>query len=161
MIFETNRLLVRELSPKDLDPFHEMQSNPKVMQYADGEPKSYDEHKKELKDLCSKYIDDTNDFWIYAIVLKETNAFIGTVALVKDDADQDEIGFRFLERFWNRGFGFEVCMGLISHTKLKGFQTLVAYVSEFNVASIRILQKCGFYQVPWDTANEYKFELEI
>ena len=55
MIFETERLNVRGLILGDLDGFHEMQSNPKVMQYADGEVKSYDEHKTELNQLINKY----------------------------------------------------------------------------------------------------------
>ena len=51
IIFETHRLLVRKLKMSDLNPFHAMQSNPKVMQYAEGEVKSLEAHENELRDL--------------------------------------------------------------------------------------------------------------
>ena len=90
VIFETERLVVRKLQMSDLDPFHEMQSNPKVMQYADGEVKSKEAHTKELKNLIEFYEKVANDFWIYAIDRKLDNAFVGTLALIKDDQGDDE-----------------------------------------------------------------------
>ena len=162
MIFETNRLLVRRLSLEDLDGFHEMQSNPKVMQYVDGEVKTYQEHKTELSDLIQKYDGIENDFWIYTIELKTTSAFIGTVALVKDRDGSDEIGYRFLERYWNHGYGFEVCEGLIEYCRDIGMERLIGYVTSQNIASKRILLKCGFQEIDHeDQENELKFELQL
>ncbi|CAM1372633.1 GNAT family N-acetyltransferase [Tenacibaculum xiamenense] len=143
MIFETERLNVRELILQDLDGFHEMQSNPKVMQYADGEVKSYEEHKIELKQLISKYKEKGNDFWIYAIERKEDKTFVGTVALVKDRAD-DEIGYRFLEKYWGNGYATEICKGLINYCKSIGMKKLVGYVVDRNIASAIILKKYNF-----------------
>ena len=108
MIFETERLIIRRLVMSDLQSFHEMQSNPKVMQFADGEVKSLEEHQEELQDLINKYNIKHNDFWIYAIENKQTNNFMGTVALVKDENNDDEIGYRFLEKYWKNGYGSEI-----------------------------------------------------
>ena len=90
MIFETERLLVRKLVLDDLEAFHEMQSNDNVMQFVDGETKTFEEHLVELTDLINKYNLSNNDFWIYAIERKFDNHFIGTVALVKDGEDDDK-----------------------------------------------------------------------
>ena len=49
MIFETERLLVRKLVLDDLEAFHEMQSNDNVMQFVDGETKTFEEHLVELQ----------------------------------------------------------------------------------------------------------------
>ena len=151
MIFETNRMLVRKLTPEDLTGFHEMQSNPNVMKYVDGNPKSLKEHQLELQDLISKYDENGNDFWIYAVVSKADNSFLGTIAFVKDDLGNDEIGYRFLEKYWNLGYGTEVLNGIISYSKEKGLRDLIAYVSPQNVGSIKTLKKNQFSEIGIDT----------
>jgi RimJ/RimL family protein N-acetyltransferase len=97
----------------DLNPFHEMQSNERVMQYVDGEVKTKDAHKEELISLIKKYNQKNNDFWIYAIDRKSDTRFVGTCALIKDSNSDDELGYRFLEKYWSLGFGLEICKGLI------------------------------------------------
>ena len=66
MIFETERLVIRKLLMKDLESFFELESNPKVLQYATGEVKTHLECKIELDKLIKMYDDPKNDFWIYA-----------------------------------------------------------------------------------------------
>ncbi len=50
----------------DIRPYHEMQSNPKVMQYVTGEVQTEKEHLIELERLIGFYDREDNDFWIYA-----------------------------------------------------------------------------------------------
>ena len=165
MIFETERLIVRKLIDVDLTPFHKMQSNPKVMQYATGNVKSLEAHKIELRELIEKYDQANNDFWIYAIICKEDHKFIGTVALVKD-GDDDEIGYRFLEKYWNRGYATEVCGGLIAYCKSIGMRKLIGSVVNENVASAKILERFNFKKVKQFISDdiqlpETKYELEL
>lgn len=143
MIFETERLIVRKLILSDLNSFHEMQSNINVMQFADGDIKTFAEHQKELIELINKYKKPTNDFWIYAIERKLDTKFVGTVALVKDNLD-DEIGYRFLEKFWSLGYGSEICKGVILYCKSIGIKKIVAYAVNQNLASINILKNNNF-----------------
>jgi len=147
VIFETSRLVVRKLQMSDLEPFHEMQSNPKVLLYADGEVKSLEAHKRELHDLIRFYEKKENDFWIYAVERKMDHQFVGTVAFVKDDRKDDEIGFRFLEKYWGQGYGFEVGSGLVKYSKSLEIPKLIGYVIDKNIASAKILQKLGFEMV--------------
>jgi RimJ/RimL family protein N-acetyltransferase len=120
-----------------------MQSNPKVMQFADGEVKSLSKHQQELQELIGKYKLADNDFWIYAIERKSDHNFIGTLALVKDGND-DEIGYRFLEKYWANGYGFEVCAAAVDYCKQIGMKKLVGYVVDENIASAKILEKLNF-----------------
>lgn len=148
----------------DLQPFHEMQSNPNVMRFADGEVKSIEAHKKELCDLIDKYNQPNNDFWIYAIDRKEDIFFVGTVALVKDNND-DEIGYRFLEKYWKNGYGSEICKGLINYCKKIGLHKIIGYVADENLASVRILEQHNF-EIVAKIKDEYgndetKYELEL
>lgn len=155
MIFETERLLIRKLYFKDLEPFHQLESNPKVLKYATGEIKSLKENKKEILDLISRYDKHLNDFWIYAIERKSDNEFIGTLALVKDNID-DEIGYRFLEKYWGNGYGFEVCKATIVYSKKLGIKKIVGYVVDENIASSKILEKVGFKIVNHFISNDIK-----
>ncbi len=144
MIFQTERLLIRKLKPSDINPFHEMQSNDKVMIYTDAAAKTYDENIYELQYLIDCYNKPNNDFWVWAVIRKEDNAFLGTIALIKDDNGNDEIGFRYLEKYWNNGYGYEALTGLIAYAKAKGIKILVADVYAKNIGSEHILKKADF-----------------
>lgn len=165
MIFETERLLIRKLTLEDLEPFHQLESNSNVLKYATGEVKNHSENKIELLDLINRYQKHYNDFWIYAIERKSDHKFIGTLALVKDGID-DEIGYRFLEKYWRNGYGFEVCEGTISYCKQLNFKKLVGYVVDENKASAKILEKLNFKIVKKFICEdlklpETKYELEL
>ena len=165
MIFETQRLRIRKLILNDLNSFHEMQSNPKVMQFATGEVKTLLAHQKELSELINLYAKSNNDFWIYAIERKLDSKFIGTLALVKDNKD-DEIGYRFLEKYWGNGYGSEVCKAALKYCKEKGFRKLIAYCVDQNIASAKILEKLNFIVVEKFVSDdiqlpETKYEFEL
>ncbi|TCP24267.1 RimJ/RimL family protein N-acetyltransferase [Tenacibaculum skagerrakense] len=147
MIFETERLVIRKLLTSDLTSFFELESNPKVLQYATGEVKTLPECERELLELIEKYDVKDNDFWIYAIVRKSDKQFIGTLALVKDEEGDDEIGYRFIERFWGNKYASEVCEGLISYCKKTGMKKLIGNVVNENLASEKILLRFGFKKV--------------
>ena len=143
-IFETKRLRVRRLKLDDFDAFHKMQSNINVMQYVRGSAMTYQENKEELPILIEKYDIPKNDFFIYAVERKNDSAFVGTVALVKDDNLDDEIGYRFLEKYWNNGYGFEIAEGLVSYCKKIGIPKIIACVVNKNIGSAKIIEKLGF-----------------
>lgn len=164
MIFETERLIVRKLVRDDIFAFHEMQSNPKVMLYADGEVQNLEEHTIELDVLIANYNKANNDFWIYAVERKSDTCFVGTVAIVKDALD-DEIGYRFLEAYWGNGYATEICSGLIAYCKSIGFEKLIAYVISKNIPSLKILERFHFKRIEErvleSQLTEFKYELYL
>lgn len=147
LIFETKQFWVRKLQMNDLEPFHEMHANINVMRYVRGTAMTREENEKELPELIEKYDLKDNDFWIYAIERKQDGKFVGTVALVKDDQNDDELGYRFLEKYWGNGYGYEICQGLIDYCRAVGFPKLVGYVADVNIASAKILKRCNFSEV--------------
>jgi [ribosomal protein S5]-alanine N-acetyltransferase len=166
MIFETKRLLIRKLQVADIEPFYELESNPKVLQYATGEPKDLEESKKDLNQLIARYKNKENDFWIYAVERKSDKEFIGTLALIKDDEGNDEIGYRFIERYWGHGFATELCEGLIQYCKSIGIKKLIGCVVDENVASAKILERFNFVAIEKFVSDdiglpETKYELNL
>lgn len=143
MIFETERLLIRALDVADLNAFHTLESNAEVLKYATGSVKTLAENKIELTQLINNYKKTDNTFFIYAIERKLNATFIGTVALVKDGKD-DEIGYRLIKEYWQKGYGLEVCKGLILYCKQLKMQKLIGYVIDENIASKKILEKLNF-----------------
>ena len=143
MIFDTQRLLVRKLSFDDFEPFHKMQTNRNVMRFVRAKVMTYEDNKKDLMTIIEKYYTPNNDFWIYAIEQKINNTFVGTVAFVKDEK-YDEIGYRFLEEFWNNGYGTEIIKGMVWYAGEIKLPSLIAYVSPENSASEKIIISAGF-----------------
>jgi ribosomal-protein-alanine N-acetyltransferase len=140
MVFETERLYVRKLKLTDIEPFNEMQRNPNVMRYITGTPKSEIDNMKELEGIISKYQYLSNDFCVMAIIKKNNNQFVGTCAVIKNEDEEYEIGYRFIERFWGNGYGKEILEKLIEYCFVSmNLDKIVAYVYKENFASVRIL----------------------
>ncbi len=145
MIFQTARLIVRDLTLEDFSSFHEMQGNSRVMRYTTGMPMTQAENEEDLKRVISLYHKANNDYWVWGIVRKEDAQWIGTCALINNEKNENEIGYRLLERFWGMGYGMEITHGLIDYcfNQLK-VDALVAYVHQENIVSIKILEQSGF-----------------
>jgi len=142
MIFQTSRLLVRPLTFEDFDPFHEMQSNFKVMQYASGKEQTFEENKTDLKKVINHYQEADNGFWVWAMERKSDQALIGTVAIIVDEKNEGEIGYRLLEKHWGNGYATEILKDLIDHGFEKmQLKAIHANVDVRNIASVKMLDK--------------------
>lgn len=142
MIFETPRILVRALRTSDLNDFNDLQSNPRVMQFTSGEAMSLEENRAELQKLILAYSQQDNTFWVWAMEHKAEASLIGTCALILNEADEYEIGFRIREKYWGRGLGKEVAAPLLQHGfQAMGLEKIYGYVDKENVASMKILER--------------------
>lgn len=143
MIFETKRLVVRKLTKDDFLPFHEMQNNPKVLKFVIGRGYTEEENRKQLVGCIDKYSIPDNDFWVWAIIRKSDNEFIGTCAVIGDeDEKSNEIGYRFLEKYWGNGYGNEICNELLDYCiDILKMKSVFATVDVRNIGSVKILDK--------------------
>lgn len=166
MLFQTNRLLVRELTPNDFEPFHEMQSNFNVMQYASGKANSKEENEADLKKVLGHYQEENNGFWVWAIERKSDGAFIGTAAIIVDDKNEGEIGYRLLEKHWGNGYASEILKDLIDYGfEMMQLKVVHANVDVRNIASVKMLDKSilKFIGEEWNEdfqANDRFYRLE-
>lgn len=140
-IFQTPRLLVRNLHPLDFEAFHEMQSDEEVMKYTTGKGFDEAENRRQLEMCIAAYQKPNNDFWVWAIVRKSDRQFLGTCAIVPEN-ERSEIGYRLLKKFFGNGYGKEICNALIEYG-IQGLnlREIIAYADIRNVASAKILDQ--------------------
>ncbi|QYZ79477.1 N-acetyltransferase [Methanofollis formosanus] len=86
---------------------------------------------------------------VFTIREKETGAFVGQCALLPVEFSPGAylIGYQIDEPFWGKGYGTEACEFLVH----AGFNLLGGYrlngdCAEGNVASVRVMEKCGFVE---------------
>ncbi len=164
-IFKTTRLFVQPLCTDDFPALFEMQGNPNVMRYA-GAAQDEATCKRELEKVIEFYSQPGNTFWVWAVLEKATEQFVGTCAIINNEDEDNEIGYRLLERQWGKGYGKEIANGLIDYClEVLNMESLVAYVSKENIGSVRILNqsKLPFRKEFYDEKEKgmerfYKFE---
>lgn len=144
MIFETERLYCRNLTPEDAQSFYDLNDDPKVLKYTGDEPfKELSDAKCFLKNY-KEY--DQHGFGRWAVIRKSDHTFLGWCGLkYHADIDRVDLGFRFFRKFWNQGYASESSLGVIDYafTQL-GLNSLMGRVEQGNDASIHVLQKLGF-----------------
>lgn len=141
MIFETDRLIARQLQESDQSAYFDMMGNPNVMCLIPREIMSKNESDKHLAKFIQNYDNQTNPK-VWAIELKAENEFIGLCGFLKNNENDDEIGYRLREKYWGVGYGTEITKGLIDF----GFNNLntdliTADVYVDNLRSVKILEK--------------------
>ncbi|MFL9832462.1 GNAT family N-acetyltransferase [Chryseobacterium terrae] len=147
IILETDRLLLREFNVNDAESFYELNSNPNVIKYTGNSAfKNIDEARIFLESY-SDY--QKNGFGRWAVVNKSNQEFLGWCGLKYDeDLNETDIGFRFFEHFWNKGFATESAKACIDYGFEKfNLKTIVGRAMKENIASVKVLEKIGLTYV--------------
>jgi RimJ/RimL family protein N-acetyltransferase len=144
-VIETNRLVLRRLSPDDAEFINELLNQPSFLRYIGD---------KEVRNSADavRYIQtgplasyERFGFGLYLVELKETGVPIGICGLLKRDSLPDvDIGFAFLPNFWSQGYAFESASAVMTYGRdVLGLRRIVAITSPDNDASIRLLERIG------------------
>ena len=164
IIFETPRLIVRRYTMDDADDFYALNSDKEVMRYI-RPPKSREECDSFLQQNISFYNTHPNlGRWV--AFEKEAQEFVGSFALIpiKEEDDRIQIGYALKPSAWGKGFATElVKMGIPFFFNSEKHQYLYAITEQPNVASQKVLLKCGFNQDGFFMENKKKllmFKLE-
>jgi RimJ/RimL family protein N-acetyltransferase len=161
---ETERLLLREIQMSDVDGMFELDSNPNVHLFVGNKPvKSIEESIGYVKNVQQQYKDFGIGRW--AVILKETNEFLGWSGIkfitneINNHKDFYEIGYRFIEKHWGKGYATEAGKAFIDYAfNVMKVDALYAYADAGNENSRRILEKLGLRYV---NSFEYEEELEV
>ena len=101
---------------------------------------------EEAKEFLENYSDyQLNGYGRWAVILKDSGQFIGWCGLKYDgDTQQTDIGFRFFEEEWGKGYATEsaeACLR-IGFDQL-GLACIIGRAMKANIASICVLEKLG------------------
>ncbi len=132
-VLMTHEALLRELSEGDLSVLFEHQADPEAARMAAFPSRDRDAFMAHWAKLL------VND-----AVTKRTVLFEGRVAgnIVSFDRDgHREVGYWIGREHWGKGIA---TAALAEFLKIETTRPLYAYVAKHNVASTRVLQKCGF-----------------
>lgn len=142
-ILETNRLLLRELTPDDAANFYNLNLNPNVIKYTGN---SAFKNIEEAREFLKNYQDYAqNGYGRRAVIKKDTNKFIGWCGLkFREIGNETDIGFRFFEEEWNKGYATESAIACINYGFEKlNLKRIVGRAMKENTGSIKVHEKIG------------------
>ncbi|RAJ14620.1 GNAT family N-acetyltransferase [Olleya aquimaris] len=143
IITETERLYLREFIPEDAIHFYQINLDEDVIKYTGDIAFESLTEAKEFLSSYNQYQQHNMGRW--AVCDKQTDDFLGWCGLKyhpKDDIV--EVGYRFYKKYWNKGYATESAKAAIHY----GFETLklktiFAHAHVNNVASHKVIEKCG------------------
>lgn len=147
---ETERLLLREILPTDIDGMYELDSDPEVHNYLGNKPVT---NKDQVADIINfirqQYIDNGIGRW--AIIDKKTNAFIGWAGLklITNETNHHnnyyDLGYRLIKKYWKQGIATEAAIATLQYAFEKiNTNEVYAIADSKNINSNKILTKIGF-----------------
>ncbi|MBN1797336.1 MAG: GNAT family N-acetyltransferase [Spirochaetales bacterium] len=143
----SERLILNEITWKDLENIHALHSIPQVDEYNTlGIPKHINATKLLLKSIMKDQKSRIRKHYWFSIRLKTTGEFIGLCGM-NVSADRFKIGeifYKLHPAHWMRGYATEVAKTLVQF----GFEVLKLHRIEAGVAtensrSVRVLEKIG------------------
>lgn len=137
------RLTIAELSNQDLPFFTELVTDPDIINpvpHAAWSEEEINDRFNEFTDYSKNPRDKTRVVW--GIYEKGSSELIGLCALLTNDEDQPELGYRLRKPYWGKGYATEVSAYLIEYCfKTLNLELLSADANIANPASIKILEK--------------------
>lgn len=156
MIIQTERLILRQWREEDLEPFAQLNADPRVREFfpglltrkeSDASVKPHFEHIQK----CG--------WGFFAASLVQTGEFIGFIGLQEvdfkatfnDEAPAVEIGWRLAFPYWNKGYATEGAKACLKY----GFETLalkeiVSFTPVQNRRSRAVMERIGMRHDPKD-----------
>lgn len=145
---ETRRLLLREITPEDVNALLRHFGNPEVVQFIDMQPiKTIEQANEWLKWMGGFFAAQDGLRW--GIVLKDSGKFVGSAGLHNwhRETHYAEIGCDIAHTHWGNAYGQEAMRGIIEFgwAQMK-LNRIEADVVQGNQRSQHVLQKLGFQQ---------------
>ena len=149
----TDRLLLRQWTAADREPFARFNADPRVMAYF---PSTLSRAESDgLADLAENHI-ARNGWGLWAVDVPGVTSFAGFIGLGRPRFDAHftpcvEIGWRLGPEFWGRGYATEGARAVLRF----GFDTLglseiVSFTTETNLPSRRVMERIGMTHDPRD-----------
>jgi RimJ/RimL family protein N-acetyltransferase len=140
----TERLVLRPPTLDDLPAWHAIYLDAEKVWY--GAPRSsLDENRAKLERQIEHHAE--HGFGMCTVELD--GEAIGAAGLQHlEGGPEVEVGYRFLEEHWGHGYATESAQASIGYGfDVVGLDRIVAVALESNIASRRVLEKCGLQEI--------------
>lgn len=154
IFIETERLILREIILDDAAEIFNLDSKKEVLRYLPVKTLNHiDETIEIINHIRNQYKE--NDIGRWAVVLKETQEFIGWCGIkyIKDEVVNGktnfyDIGYRLMPEFWGKGYASEASMACFNYAfDVLKLTELHATIMEGNQASCKIVEKIGMIKM--------------
>lgn len=147
IIYETERLVIREWEDKDYIDLYEYARDPNVSRYLSFKPYTHlQEAKDRIKKMREKYKLNTH-VRPYAIMLKSENKVIGSIDVDEYYAKADgiiEIGYIQNAKYWGNGYITEALIGMFKYIKRNNIAKRIECKHDTeNVKSGKVMERAG------------------
>lgn len=148
LLFETERLRARMLTPADADALHAVYGDAEAMRWVgDGQPLDHA--------TCVRWIGVTQrnyakrGYGMSALELRSTGAVVGFCGLVHPgDQRHAELKYAFLRTLWGLGLASEAAQAMLAYgARQHQLYEIIATAAPDNAASRRVLSKAGMQHV--------------
>jgi ribosomal-protein-alanine N-acetyltransferase len=142
----TERLVLRPPTLDDLPAWHAIYLDAEEVWY--GAPRSsLDENRTKLERQIAHF--EQQGFGMCAVELVASGETIGAAGLQHlEGGPEIEVGYRFLKAHWGHGYATESAQASIDFAFDEvGLDRIVAVALETNIASRRVLEKCGLREI--------------
>ena len=142
----TERLVLRPPTLDDLNAWHAIYLDAETVWY--GAPRSsLEENREKLERQIAHFAE--HGFGMCAVELTASGETVGSAGLQQLEAGAEiEVGYRFLKEHWGQGYATESARASIAYGfDERGLDRIVAVALESNVASRRVLEKCGLQEI--------------
>lgn len=146
---ETERLILREILPSDVDGMFELHSDPEVHRFLGNKTVTSQEQTIDIINFVrQQYVDVGIGRW--AIIDKNTNNFIGWTGLefvterINNHKNYYDLGYRLIRKYWGQGLATETAFASLKYAfnNLDADEVFARTDSE-NINSSRVLEKVG------------------
>lgn len=143
---ETERLVIREFTPKDIDVVFQLTSDQQGIFFHENPTVTQADVERWLDDLLYLARQPMRHRHQFAVDLKESGTLIGTARVHIDAPDdrQGSVGYAFWHEQWARGIGTEAATAMLDFGfDQLGLHRIEATIDPENAASVRVAEKLG------------------
>ena len=162
MQIKTPRLTITTFSPDMAQTVYENSQDDDTRRFVPDEVyNSVEEAREAIEFLMSRY-ESTDGPFVYPVITNNEGKNIGYVQLCKLDEGTWEIGYHIAKNFTGKGYATEAVKAFLSAMAKKlNIKEVYGICLAENLASVRVLEKCGFTQIYQGPGNYQGREVQI
>lgn len=143
-VLETERCLVRETVPEDVEEFYKIYSDSRMTRYMEDLYPDIEDEKQYVRDYIEKQY-GFYGFGVWTVLKKDTGEVIGRAGFsMREGFEEPELGFLIGVPWQGKGLATEVCRAVLEYGRdCLGFEKVQALVMPKNKVSISVCSRLG------------------